>query len=150
MIGSRHQLRRVVARIAEHHALVPCANHAVGSIDTLTDVGRLAVKFEPDLAAVGIDAGERAVISDSPNDPADKIWDLLLHVFVETGEGVDFAGDHHEVMSDQAFGSDLGLGDHRSGSGRGCCRRWLPRPVDDSHQELFYSDPLYMVWGSRI
>ncbi len=29
-------------------------------------------------------------------------------------------------------------------------RRWLPRPVDDSHQELFYSDPLYMVWGSRI
>jgi SAM-dependent methyltransferase len=29
-------------------------------------------------------------------------------------------------------------------------RRWLPRPADDSHQELFYSDPLYMVWGNRI
>ncbi len=29
-------------------------------------------------------------------------------------------------------------------------RRWLPRPADDPHQELFYSDPLFMVWGSKM
>ncbi len=28
-------------------------------------------------------------------------------------------------------------------------RRGLPRPVDDPHQELWLSDPLYMVWGRR-
>ena len=28
-------------------------------------------------------------------------------------------------------------------------RRWLPRPEDDPHHELFYSDPLYMVRARR-
>lgn len=28
-------------------------------------------------------------------------------------------------------------------------RRGLPRPVDDPHQELWLSDPVYMVWGTR-
>lgn len=28
-------------------------------------------------------------------------------------------------------------------------RRGLPRPVDDPHQELWLSDPVYMVWGMR-
>jgi SAM-dependent methyltransferase len=29
-------------------------------------------------------------------------------------------------------------------------RRGLPRPMDDPHQELWLSDPLYMVWGFRV
>lgn len=29
-------------------------------------------------------------------------------------------------------------------------RRGLPRPLDDPHQELWLSDPLYMVWGSKV
>jgi hypothetical protein len=28
-------------------------------------------------------------------------------------------------------------------------RRGLPRPADDPHSELFFSDPVYMVWGYR-
>ena len=28
-------------------------------------------------------------------------------------------------------------------------RRGLPRPVDDPHRELWLSDPVYMVWGTR-
>lgn len=28
-------------------------------------------------------------------------------------------------------------------------RRGLPRPADDPHQELWLSDPVYMVWGSK-
>ena len=28
-------------------------------------------------------------------------------------------------------------------------RRGLPRPIDDPHQELANSDPLYMVWGEK-
>lgn len=28
-------------------------------------------------------------------------------------------------------------------------RRGLPRPVDDSHRELWLSDPVYMVWGTK-
>lgn len=28
-------------------------------------------------------------------------------------------------------------------------RRGLPRPVDDPHQELWLSDPVYMVWGRK-
>jgi SAM-dependent methyltransferase len=28
-------------------------------------------------------------------------------------------------------------------------RRGLPRPVDDPHQELWLSDPVYMMWGRK-
>ncbi len=28
-------------------------------------------------------------------------------------------------------------------------RRGLPRPVDDPHRELWLTDPVYMVWGTR-
>jgi SAM-dependent methyltransferase len=28
-------------------------------------------------------------------------------------------------------------------------RRGLPRPADDPHQELWLSDPVYMVWGNK-
>ena len=28
-------------------------------------------------------------------------------------------------------------------------RRGLPRPADDPHQELWLSDPVYMVWGMK-
>lgn len=29
-------------------------------------------------------------------------------------------------------------------------RRGVPRPADDPHQELFFSDPLYMVWAYSV
>lgn len=41
---------------------------------------------------------------------------------------------------------------HQSGGFSGITtlsRRGLPRPPDDPHQELWLSDPLYMVWGSK-
>jgi hypothetical protein len=41
---------------------------------------------------------------------------------------------------------------HRTGGFTGITtlsRRGLPRPVDDPHQELWLSDPVYMVWGRK-
>ncbi len=29
-------------------------------------------------------------------------------------------------------------------------RRGLPRPLDDPHQDLWVSDPVYMVWGNKV
>ena len=71
----RHQLGRLVGRVAEHHALVAGAGDVelvvgagrallVGSVDALGDVGRLAVDRADHRAGVAVEAVGGVVVAD--------------------------------------------------------------------------------------
>ena len=97
---SRHHLRRLVAGIAEHQSLVPCA--LLGrflalrrpGIDSLRDVGRLAREVVVDEDPVGM---EHVVIVDVPDVADGGAHDLFV---VQFGLGGDLSGDDHHVRFD--------------------------------------------------
>ena len=96
----RHQRRRLVAGVAEHHALVAGAlvQVLVGSmIDAARDVGRLPPVAHHHRAAVGVEAQLRVVVAD----PADH-GARDSRVVVLDGRG-DFAGEHDEAGRHQRF-----------------------------------------------
>ncbi len=86
----RHQLGRLVGRVAEHHALVAgpgqvelvvvghVGAHLVGAVDALGDVGRLLVDRVHHRARVAVEAVEGVVVAD----PAHRLAGDLVHVDV--------------------------------------------------------------------
>ena len=105
--GKRHQRWRLVARIAEHQALVArtLVQVIVGrAIDTLRDVGRLPAVADHHRTAVGIEAQLRVVVADRANRVARHAG------VIDVGFGGDLARHHDESGGDQRFRGDPSRG----------------------------------------
>ena len=86
--GQRHQLGRLVAGVAEHHALVAGAGVQVvldvallgfqRLIDAHGDVARLARQDRHDLRVVQIEAAVRRGVADAGDDAADDLVDDVV------------------------------------------------------------------------
>ena len=87
----RHQLGRLVAGVAEHHALVAGA----AGVHALGDVGRLLVERDQHAAGVAVEAHLAVGVADPLHHLADEPRE------VDVGAGRDLAGDHHEAGLDQ-------------------------------------------------
>ena len=104
-----HQLRRLAAGVAEHHALVAGAVLQLGvaalfALEGLVhaegDVAGLLVDVDDDAAGVAVEAVLRAVVADLADDLARDLRDVdvaargdLAHDVHETGRGRRLAGD---------------------------------------------------------
>ena len=111
----RHQLGRLVARVAEHEALVAGALEVVGVgllvpaglervVDALGDVGRLLVERHRDAAGLAVEAVLRPVVADLADRAADDLGD------VNVGRGRDLPGHHHLAGRDQRLAGDAAVG----------------------------------------
>jgi hypothetical protein len=98
--GHRHQLGRLVAGEAKHHALVAGAS----GIDAHGDIARLFVDARDHSAGVRIEAVDGVVIADGLDDSAD---DLLE---VDVSLGGNFAGDNDEAGAGKGFAGDAAHG----------------------------------------
>src|SRR6267154_795138 len=103
--GHGHQLRRLVAGIAEHETLVSRALlqvQAFALVHALCNVLRLLAVGHDHSAGVGIEADGRIVVADA--------LDGLAHHFgeIDPRAGGDFAGEHHHIVLDQGLGGDSG------------------------------------------
>ena len=98
--GRRHQLRRLVGGVAEHHALVAGA----AGVNALRNVARLLVDGRDHGAGVGVEAVERIVVADGGDHAAHQALE------VDVGLGGDFAGDDHQAGGGQGFGGHAAVG----------------------------------------
>ncbi len=98
--GRGHQLGGLVGGVAEHHALVAGA----AGVDTLGDVGGLAVDGGDDGAGVAVEALEGVVVADL----ADRVADESLEV--DVGLGGDLAGDDDEAGAGEGLAGDAAGG----------------------------------------
>ena len=96
----RHQFRRVIARVPEHHPLVA----GTFAVNPHRDVRALAVELDVDLASLGIEAKVVVCVTDGRDDVA---GDLFI---IDRGGRCDFAGQDAVVSRDQRFASDSALG----------------------------------------
>ena len=115
----RHQLRRLVRRVAEHEALVAGADlverivvvglvlHLEGVVDSLRDVGRLLVERDDDAAGLGVEAVLRARVADRADPMAHEPGDVDVRV------GRDLAGDDDEPGRDERLARDAAPWDRR-------------------------------------
>ncbi len=99
----RHQLRGLVARVAEHHALVAGAHQVDGVdalavldlerlVDALRDVRALLVDAEHHAARLGVEAVLRAGVADVGDDAAHDRGDLDVAVSADLAADDDQAG----------------------------------------------------------
>ena len=105
----RHQLLGLIARIAEHHALIARADGEVslrgtllalkGVVNAECNVGGLLVDGGQDSAGVAVKAVLRAVVADLTNRVADNLRDVhiagsgnLAHYLNHTGGAGGLAG----------------------------------------------------------
>src|SRR5882757_6818658 len=98
-------LRRLVAGVAEHEALVSRALlevQAFAFVHALGNVLRLLAVGHDHSAGVSIEADGRIVVADA--------LDGLAHHFreIDPRAGGDFAGEHHHIVLDQGLGGDSG------------------------------------------
>ena len=104
----RHERRRLVGRVAEHHTLVTRADEVErvggaaglgveGLVHALRDVGALLVDKVKHTAGVAVEAELGAVVPDAAHDLTRDVLD------VDVGLGADLAGD------DDGAGGDEGL-----------------------------------------
>ena len=117
----RHQLRRLDARVAEHHPLVTCSDeiervvvrrillHLVRAVDTSGDVLRLLLDRGDDTARVGVETKLGARVADL----TDPVAREPRHIDVRLRR--DLAGDDHEPCRDERLASNPArrvLGEH--------------------------------------
>ena len=88
--GQRHQLGRLVAGVAEHHALVARTGHVV--VGAQRNVGTLAVDVGDDAAGVAVKAVLGAVIADGADDLARRAGDVHVAVGRDLAHDVDKTG----------------------------------------------------------
>ena len=132
----RHELRRLVGRVAEHHPLVARAGDVecivvggvgarlVGLVDALGDVGRLLVDRVDDRARVGAEAEVGVGVADLADRLAHDVLD------VDVGRRRDLAGHDDEAgVHERLAGHARRRGrraaphrGHRRRSGRRSCR----------------------------
>ena len=116
--GRRHQLRGLVAGIAEHDSLVARALVLVGAgIDPASDVGGLGVQMNLHIGTVPVEAV--LLVADVTNGLPDDLVDALLvddglaahqrvGTFVITSQA-DLAGEHDAVGRDQGLARNAGM-----------------------------------------
>ena len=110
----RHELGRLVRRVAEHHPLVAGAGQIeriavavlglVRLVDALRDVGRLLVERDDDAARLRVEAELRARVADLAHALAHEARDVDVRV------GRDLPGDDDEAGRDQRLAGDAALG----------------------------------------
>jgi hypothetical protein len=112
----RHQVGRLVAGVAEHHALVagalqlelvlgrPGAADLFALVHALRDVGALLVDADDDAAGVAVEAVQRVVVADAVDDLAGQLGD------VDVGRGGDLAGDDAQAGGEQRLARDRPCG----------------------------------------
>ena len=101
----RHQVRRLVAGVAEHDALVARADVLVaGRVHALGDVGGLAVQQHLDRGVVPVEA--RLFVADVPDGAARRRDDLVAG---HRRRPAVFARDHHAVGGGERFAGDPDL-----------------------------------------
>ncbi len=98
----RHQVRRLVAGIAEHDALIAGAFFLVGAglqgVDALRDVGGLRMQQDFDVAGLPVEAF--LLVADILDGAAHHALDLIVgHGFGSAG----LTGDHHLVGGGERF-----------------------------------------------
>jgi len=98
--GRGHQLGRLVGGVAEHHSLVAGS----AGVDTLRDVGRLAVNGGDDGAGVGVEAFEGVVVPDL----VDRVADQGLEV--DVGLGSDLPGDDDQAGAGEGLAGNAAVG----------------------------------------
>jgi hypothetical protein len=99
----RHQRGGLVARVAEHEALVARTLVQIivrRAVHALRDVGRLAAVANHHGAAVGVEAQLRIVVADAADGVARDA------AVVDVGVGRDLAGHHDEAGGDERLGGD--------------------------------------------
>ncbi len=104
--GEGHVLLRLVAREAEHHALVAGAlllEQALALGDALGDVGRLALDGRDDGAAVAVEAALRRRVADVADHRLGDLAELDLRL------ARDLAGDDDQAGLDQRLAGDATL-----------------------------------------
>ena len=103
----RHELRRLVAGVAEHQALVARALvevQAAALIDALRDIGRLRVVGDEHGTTLVVDAVVGVVVADALDGVARHLD--VVHMRV----GGDFTGQHHQTGVAQGLGRDSAAG----------------------------------------
>ena len=115
----RHQLRRLVRRVPEHHSLVAGAElvqrvvvarvvlHLVRGVDALRDVRRLLVDRDHDTAGGRVEAPLRVRVADVADPLADDAGD------VDVGLRRDLARDDDEAGRDQRLARDAAVASSR-------------------------------------
>ena len=113
----RHEVRGLVAGVAEHHALVAGAllvelvlfaggarTHLFGVVDALSDVDRLLIDGDEHAAGGAVVADVLAVVAD--------VADRLAHdrLDVDVGLGGDFAGDDRQAGGHHRLAGHPGVG----------------------------------------
>jgi len=100
----RHQHVRLVARVAEHQALVACALQlAIAAVHALVDVGRLLAEGVQHRAAVAVEPDVGTVVTDGVDDLADDPF------VVDVGRGGDLAGQHDHARLGERLARDAGV-----------------------------------------
>ena len=122
----RHEVFGVVARVAEHHALVAGADLVVrvaGAdlllvrlVDAHRDVGRLLVDRHDHAARLAVDAVRGVGVADA----ADRVAGEAREVDVRLG--ADLTGDDAETGRDEGLARRRARTGPRSGPRRGRCR----------------------------
>ena len=100
--GQGHQLRGLVAGVAEHHALVAGAAHLV--VGAQGDVGGLLVDAGDDAAGVAVEAVLGPVIADVPHHVPDDLGDVHIALGADLAHHVDKAGGHGGLAGHAAVG----------------------------------------------
>ena len=90
VLAHRHQLGRLIAGVAEHHALVARTGHVV--VGAQRNVGALAVDVGDDAAGVAVKAVLGAVIADGADDLARRAGDVHVAAGRDLAHDVDEAG----------------------------------------------------------
>ena len=101
MDGRRHEIGGFVAGVAEHQALVACAQVQMivaRMIDRLGDLWTLLVVSNHDRATFVIDAVVAVVVADASDGVARNL-DVI-----DRGAAADFAGEQHKAGVAQGFG----------------------------------------------
>ena len=88
--GHGHQLRGLIAGIAEHHALIACTAHLI--VGAPCDVGALAVDVGDDGTGIGVKAELCAGVADICHHLADDLLEIDIAVGGDLAHDVDKAG----------------------------------------------------------
>eukprot|EP00771_Trimastix_marina_P000193 gnl/Trimastix_PCT/120.p1 GENE.gnl/Trimastix_PCT/120~~gnl/Trimastix_PCT/120.p1 ORF type:complete len:1000 (+),score=301.91 gnl/Trimastix_PCT/120:28-3000(+) len=104
LVGHRHKLRRLIASVPKHDALVAGGNFFLAQMHGLGNVRGLLLQPVLDRAGLPIDACSSLVVADL----SDGIADDLLHI--DLCLCVELTKDHHEVGLGGRLASNLGVG----------------------------------------
>jgi len=103
----RHGLRRLVAGVTEHEALVAGAERAVGAIDAARDLCRLMAEAHLHVAEIRVDAGRTVAVAGIAQHVGDEADDARAHVAEDLHVArAELAGDDHLIAGEHRLARD--------------------------------------------